>query len=140
MRIGPLKIARVACVLLKPRRPWPENECEGYELLATPRPEASCSTILAKIHPPPDKKLHAVVLPAETSLNATPDMESQVVIRSIAGDTLNSFNHSSPRCMNGYCVDTAQWSPDSQFFIWSLISAGGQTGRRSIPSGLRTAS
>jgi len=127
MRIRHLTTALIACVLLAPRVSLAENQCEGHELLATPRPEGSCPTILAKIHPSPDGKLHAVVLPAEISLNATPDMESRVVIRSVAGDTLNSFNHSSPRGMNGDYVDTAQWSPDSQFFVYSLVSSRGHS-------------
>jgi hypothetical protein len=67
------------------------------------------------------------VLPVDVSLNATPDMESRVVIRSVDGDTLNSINHASPRGMNGYYVDAAGWSPDSQFFVYSLISSGGHS-------------
>ena len=122
-----LTIGLIALALLTPRGAAAENQCEGHQLLSTPRAEGSCPTILAKIHPSPDKKLHAVVLPAEISLDATPDMESRVVIRSVTGDTLNSFNHSSPRGANGYYVDTAQWSPDSQFFVYSLVSSGGHS-------------
>jgi hypothetical protein len=73
------------------------------------------------------QELHATVLPADISLDATPDMESRVVIRSVAGSTLNSHNHSSPRGANGYYVDQAQWSPDSQFFVYSLVSSGGHS-------------
>jgi hypothetical protein len=54
-------------------------------------------------------------------------MESRVVIRSVDGDTLNSINHASPRGMNGYYVDTAEWSPDSQFFVYSMVSSGGHS-------------
>jgi hypothetical protein len=92
-----------------------EIQCEGHELLSTPRPEGSCADTLTKILASPNKKLHASVLPVDVSLNATPDMESRVVIRSVDGDTLNSINHASPRGMNGYYVDMAQWSPDSQY-------------------------
>jgi hypothetical protein len=127
MRIPQITIALMACALLVPRAALAENQCEGHELLSTPRPEGSCATIIAKIHPSPDKKLHAVVLPAEISLDATPDMESRVVIRSVAGETLNSINHSSPRGANGYYVDTVRWSPDSQFFVYSLVSSGGHS-------------
>ena len=95
------------------------NQCEGHDLLPTPRPENSCATVISKIHASPDKKLHATVLPAKISLNATPDMESRVVIRSVAGDTLNSLSHASPRGMNGFYVDAAQWSPNSQFFVYN---------------------
>ena len=74
-----------------------------------------------------DKALHAVVLPVDVSLYATPDMESRVVIRSSTGDTLTSQDYSSPRGANGYYVYKAQWSPDSQFLVFSLVSSGGHS-------------
>ena len=122
-----LIIALIALAWLVPRQAAAEIQCEGHELLSTPRPEGSCATILVKRYASPDKKLHATVLPVEISLNATPDMESRVVIRSVDGDTLNSMSHASPRGMNGYYVDTAQWSPDSQFFVYTLVSSGGHS-------------
>ena len=122
-----LTIPLIALSLLIPRAASAENQCEGHELLSAKRPEGSCATIIAKVHPSPDKKLHAVVLPADISLDASPDMESRVVIRSAAGDTINSINHSSPRGANGYYVDVAQWSPDSQFFVYSMVSSGGHS-------------
>jgi hypothetical protein len=122
-----LIIALIALAWLMPRPAAAEIQCEGHELLSTPRPEGSCATTLVKRYASPDKKLHATVLPVEISLNATPDMESRVVIRSVDGDTLNSMSHASPRGMNGYYVDTAQWSPDSQFFVYTLVSSGGHS-------------
>jgi hypothetical protein len=71
--------------------------------------------------------MRALVFPADISLYASPDMESRVVIRSSAGDTLTSRDHSSPRGANGYYVVSAKWSPDSQFFIYSLTSSGGHS-------------
>jgi hypothetical protein len=127
MRVPLIAMALMACVLAMPCGALAENQCEGHELLSSPRPEASCATIIARIHPSPDKKLHAVVLPADISLDTTPDMESRVVIRSAAGATLNSISHSSPRGANGYHVDVAQWSPDSQFFVYSMVSSGGHS-------------
>jgi hypothetical protein len=103
------------------------DSCSGHELLSAPRAETSCQTVKPQIFVAPDKKTHAVVLPTEVSLDATPDMESRVVIRSAAGDTLNSQDYSSPRGSNGYYVVTAQWSPDSQFFVFSLSSSGGHS-------------
>jgi hypothetical protein len=50
-----------------------------------------------------------------------------VVIRNAAGDTLASKDYSSPRGTNGYYVYRAQWSPDSQFFVFSLTSSGGHS-------------
>jgi hypothetical protein len=68
-----------------------------------------------------------VVLPVEISLNATPDMESRVVIRTSKGETVTSKDYSSPRGFNGYYVVRAQWSPDSKFFVYSLSSSGGHS-------------
>ncbi len=104
-----------------------EAQCSGHEVLSTPRPETSCWTLKPEIFVSPDKALRAVVLPVDVSLYATPDMESRVVIRSSKGDTLTSKDHSSPRGANGYYVVHAQWSPDSQFFAYSLTSSGGHS-------------
>ncbi len=125
--ISRLSIGLIAMALLLPRAAAVENQCEGHDLLPTPRPEGSCATTIVKIHASPDKKLHASVLPVDVSLDATPDMESRVVIRSVDGKTLNSMSHSSPRGMNGYYVDVTRWSPDSQFFVYSMVSSGGHS-------------
>jgi len=127
MRVPPPSIVLLACAMMMPRAAFAETQCEGHELLPTPRPENSCATIISKIHASPDRKFHAVVLPAEISLDATPDMESRVVIRSVAGATLNSLSHASPRGANGFYVDMAQWSPDSQYFVYNLVSSGGHS-------------
>ena len=122
-----LTMCLMAMALLVPRMAAAEIQCEGHELLSTPRPEGSCANSLVKIYASPNKKLHATVLPVDVSLDTTPDMESRVVIRSVDGDTRNSINHASPRGMNGYYVDIAEWSPDSQFFVYSMISSGGHS-------------
>ena len=101
--------------------------CSGHELLLAPRPELSCTDLKPRIYPSPDGALRALALPAEISLDATPDMESRVVVRAAKGDTLTSKDHSSPRGMSGYYVVTAKWSPDSQFFVYSLSSSGGHS-------------
>jgi hypothetical protein len=75
----------------------------------------------------PDKTMRAVVVPADVSLDTTPDMESRVVIRSIGGDTVASKDHSSPRGANGYYVYRAKWSPNSQYFVYSMVSSGGHS-------------
>jgi hypothetical protein len=103
------------------------DECSGHQLLAKPRPETSCQTLVPKIYASPDHALHAVVLPVDVSLNATPDMESRVVFRTAKGDTLTSKDYSSPRGANGYYVVNAKWSPDSQFFVFSMSSSGGHS-------------
>jgi hypothetical protein len=101
--------------------------CAGHQLLSKPRPEASCETATPQIFVSPDKAMHALVLPADVSLDTTPDMESRVVVRTTKGDTVTSRDHSSPRGMNGYYVYRAKWSPDSHFFVYSLISSGGHS-------------
>jgi hypothetical protein len=75
----------------------------------------------------PDKTMRAVsgVVSRLTSAGST--IESRVVIRSSDGETLTSKDHSSPRGMNGYYVYRAKWSPDSQFFVYSLVSSGGHS-------------
>jgi hypothetical protein len=120
-----LTMCLMAIALLVPRMALAENQCAGHELLSTPRPEGSCANTLVMIYASPNKKLHASVLPVDVSLNAPPDLESRVVIRSVDGDTLNSINHASPRGMNGYYVDIAEWSPDSQFLVYSMVLSGG---------------
>jgi hypothetical protein len=101
--------------------------CSAHQLLSKPRPEASCYNIRPEVFVSPDKAQRALVFPVGVSLDATPDMESRVVIRSSVGATLISKDHSSPRGMNGYYVYRAKWSPDSQFFAYSLTSSGGHS-------------
>jgi hypothetical protein len=103
------------------------DRCGGHQLLSKPRAEASCLAVKPQIFVSPDKALHALVIPADISLYATPDMESRVVIRTSGGDTTTSRDHSSLRGTEGYYVERAQWSPDSQFFVYSLISSGGHS-------------
>jgi hypothetical protein len=79
------------------------------------------------IYASPDGALRALVFPVDISLYATPDMESRVVIRTRKGDTVTSKDYSSPRGTNGYYVVNAKWSPDSQFFVYSMASSGGHS-------------
>jgi hypothetical protein len=104
-----------------------EAPCHGHQLLSKPRPAMSCQEIVPQIYASPDGELRAFVVPAGVSLYATPDIESRVVIRAVNGDTLTSKDYSSPRGMNGYYVDQAKWSPDSQFFVYSMMSSGGHS-------------
>ena len=95
--------------------------------LRAPRAELSCSNVKPQVYPSPDGTLRAVVYPVDISLNATPDMESRVVIRTSKGDTLTSKDYASPRGFNGYYVVNAKWSPDSKFFVYSMSSSGGHS-------------
>ena len=101
--------------------------CTGHKLLRAPRAELSCSNVKPQVYPSPDGTLRAVEYPVDISLNATPDMESRVVIRTSNSDTLISKDYSSPRGANGYYVVNAKWSPDSQFFVYSMSSSGGHS-------------
>ena len=87
--------------------------------------DQSCKLCVPQIFISPDNAMHAVVLPVDVSLYATPDMESRVVIRSSDGNTLTSEDHSSPRGEQGYYVYATKWSPNSEFFVYSLTSAAG---------------
>jgi hypothetical protein len=120
-------LAAAMLAALPPADGFAAMPCSGHKLLSKPRPETSCLKVVQQIHPSPDKALRAVVLPADVSLYATPDMESRVVIRTGKGDTLTSKDYSSPRGTNGYYVHTAKWSPDSQFLIFSMVSSGGHS-------------
>ena len=51
--------------------------------------------------------------------------ESRVEIRNTKGTLLCAHDFSSPDGEHGYSVDTAQWTPDSQFFVFSMRNSGG---------------
>lgn len=104
-----------------------EAVCGGHQLLAQRRPEMSCWTIAPQIIEAPNRAHRAVIYPANISLDATPDMESRVVIRTQRGDTVMSKDHASPRGTNGHYVYRGAWSPDSQYFVYSLVSSGGHS-------------
>jgi hypothetical protein len=120
-------ILSVLPVALLPTLVRAEVACTGHKLLPNPRSESSCSNAKPVIYASPDGALRGVVLPVDVSLYATPDMESRVVIRTSKGDTLTSKDYSSPRGTNGYYVVNAKWSPDSQFFVYSMSSSGGHS-------------
>ncbi|HXL47422.1 MAG TPA: hypothetical protein VN975_01435 [Xanthobacteraceae bacterium] len=122
-----LAIAGLSSATLVPAPALAEVVCSGHRLLSSPRPESSCSSLKPRIYPSPDGALRALVLPVDVSLYATPDMESRVVIRTSNGDTVTSKDYSSPRGTNGYYVVNAKWSPDSQFFVYSMSSSGGHS-------------
>jgi hypothetical protein len=122
-----LRLLAIVGMALLPAVAVAQVPCSGHKLLPSPRPESSCGNVKPKIYPSPDGTLRALVLPVDVSLHATPDMESRVVIRTSKGDTLTSKDYSSPRGANGYYVVSAKWSPDSQFFVYSMSSSGGHS-------------
>jgi hypothetical protein len=104
-----------------------DDHCSGHELLSIPRAESSCLTTRPQVYPSPDAALRALVFPVDADLYATPDMESRIVVRTREGKLLYSRDYSSPRGANGYYVFAAKWSPDSQFFVYSMSSSGGHS-------------
>jgi hypothetical protein len=104
-----------------------QDTCSGHQLLPTPRAELSCLAVKPQVYPSPDQALRAFILPVDVDLHATPDMESRVVIRANEAKLLTSKDYSSPRGANGYYVVRAKWSPDSQFFVYTMSSSGGHS-------------
>jgi hypothetical protein len=90
MRDLALSIAAASFAALLPAGVLADAQCSGHQLLSKSRPEASCRSVVPEIFVSPDKTMRAVVLPADVSLDTTPDMESRVAIRSSNGDTLTS--------------------------------------------------
>jgi hypothetical protein len=70
----------------------------------------------------PDRALVAVVRSTKAP-DAT--RESRVEVRLKSGKVLARKNYSSPDGEHGYGVAKAAWTPDSQFFVYSLESSGG---------------
>jgi hypothetical protein len=103
------------------------DQCSGHQFLPTPRAEGSCLTVRPEVYPSPDKALRTAVFPVGMDLHATPDIESRVVIRGPDAKLMTSRDFSSPRGTNGYYVVRAKWSPDSQFFVFSMSSSGGHS-------------
>ena len=123
--------AAVACailaLMLRSSDAMARTACEGHQLLPVPRAVSSCKTPRPSSFPSPDRALTAVVVPADPSLHATPDMESRIDVKSRSGRIRASKDYSSPGGANGYYVIRAKWTSDSQFFVYSLSSSGGHS-------------
>ena len=72
----------------------------------------------------PDKAIVATVTSSKAP-EATD--ESHVSLRSKTGKLLADTDYSSEDGEHGYGVTKAMWTPDSQFFIYSLESSGGHS-------------
>jgi hypothetical protein len=103
------------------------DPCSGHQLLPAPRAEGTCLAVKPQIYPSPDKTLRAFVFPVGLDLHASPDIESRIAIRGPDAKLLTSKDFSSPRGANGHYVVRAKWSPDSQFFVFSMASSGGHS-------------
>jgi len=63
------------------------------------------------------------VVAAEKTLSV-PDVESIIEIRDRNGKLIFSKDYSSEDGLHGLGVVQCQWTPDSQFFVYSLTSSG----------------
>lgn len=73
------------------------------------------------IHISPDEELRAVVIPTASG------SEDRIEIEKRNGGTIASKDHSSSDGQHGRSVFQADWTPDSQFFIYSTASSGGHS-------------
>jgi hypothetical protein len=127
MRLVILLAAGIALAQASSAAAQGSDPCGGHQLLPKPRAEGSCLTLKPEVFPSPDRSLRAVVLPVGLELHATPDIESRVAIRANDAKLLTSKDHASPRGADGFYVVRAKWSPDSQFFVYSMSSSGGHS-------------
>ncbi|HJX83695.1 MAG TPA: hypothetical protein VJ723_05075 [Candidatus Angelobacter sp.] len=74
----------------------------------------------------PDKMLLASVVATNTG-TAIDGSENRVEMRSATGELLAQEDFTSHDGEHGYAVIKAEWTPDSQFFVFSLESSGGHS-------------
>src|SRR5438445_10944773 len=74
----------------------------------------------------PDQQLRACVLSVGRHPNPSFN-ESSVEIRDMTGAVLATKGFKSPDGEHGRNVQKAEWSPDSQFFVFSTASSGGHS-------------
>lgn len=82
---------------------------------------ACCEVRKTTRYKSPDQSLVAVVI---TTAAAS---EAIVEIRDRTGKLLAKESYISEDGQHGYYVEKAQWTPDSQFFVYSLESSGGHS-------------
>jgi hypothetical protein len=103
----------------------PADPCSGHRQLSKPRPADSCKSVASTAYAAPDSTLLVLVVPADKSLSATPDSESRVEFRDAAGKLLAAKDYSSPQGDDGYYLVKGAWTPDSDYFVYSITSSGG---------------
>jgi len=89
-------------------------------------PAASCpaASVQRQSHVSPDGSLVAVICSVAKPGNAP---ESFVQIQKGSGKILARREYTSSDGSHGYGVTEASWTPDSQFFVFSLASSGGHS-------------
>ena len=73
------------------------------------------------IHVSPDEELLAVINPTGAG------SEDRIEVEKPKGGVIAARNHSSPNGQHGRSVLHADWTPDSQFFVYSTASSGGHS-------------
>ena len=73
----------------------------------------------------PDGTLCAVVVYLPTRRYGA--SESIVKMQTTTGHLLASRDYASPDGSHGYAVEQADWTPDSRFFVFSLVNSGGHS-------------
>lgn len=72
----------------------------------------------------PDGSLRVVVAPVSKEAGRS-EYESRIEFRSIDGKIACVLDYSSEDSEHGFGVVKAEWTPDSQYFVFSLTSSGG---------------
>ena len=97
--------------------------CAGPPLTQGPPPPqvVNCPGLTS-----PDQQLRACVLSVGRH-PSPPFNESRVEIRDMSGTVLATKDFKSPDGEHGRNVQKMEWSPDSQFFVFSTASSGGHS-------------
>jgi hypothetical protein len=95
--------------------------CAASTAVARPQWHASPTPVR---YESPDKSAVAIVFPAG-KLPGYGNYESRVELRSKSGKLLAQRDYSSADGQHGYGVTKAGWTPDSNFFVYSLANSGG---------------
>jgi hypothetical protein len=88
------------------------------------KPEEKVETANWKTYQSPDGALRAQIIPAKKNLIGNA-YESMVEIQTKEGRLLQTADYTSEDGDHGLIVARAEWTPDSQFFIYSAYSSGG---------------
>lgn len=86
-------------------------------------PKSLLAKELEKTYLSPDEKYVAIVIPIPKAQYGSG--ESKIEIRSQNGVLLFTVNYGSEDGEHGFGVERASWTPDSQFFVFSMSSSGG---------------
>lgn len=102
------------------------QEVPSGELLEIKKPEkiAEEETAKLKTYQSPDSLLYAQIIPAKQTLIGNA-YENRVEIRTKEDRLLQTEDYTSEDGDHGLIVDRAEWTPDSQFFIYDAYSSGG---------------